>query len=254
MRLDLEPGLAARYQSKCQIARVVTEAWAARELFCVACTSSHLTQTAANTRSVDFRCGNCNAPYQLKAMARWNIARIVDGSYQAMIASIRTTNVPNLVLMQYSTDWLVKNLLIIPSFFFTESAIQKRTPLSSTARRAGWTGCNILLSAIPQDGKIALVREGDISGSESVRIAYNRARPLSQLEPQVRGWALDVLNAVRELKTKRFTLVDAYRAEEHLQKLHPRNANVQAKIRQQLQILRDMKFLRFLGRGVYELE
>ncbi|MCB9805227.1 hypothetical protein H6769_06535 [Candidatus Peribacteria bacterium] len=39
--------------------------------------------------------------------------------------------------------------------------IEKRKPLSSTARRAGWTGCNILLNLIPESGKIYYIQNGE---------------------------------------------------------------------------------------------
>jgi type II restriction enzyme len=37
----------------------------------------------------------------------------------------------------------------------------------------------------------------------------------------------------------------------HLQKLHPANRHVRDKIRQQLQVLRDLGLIEFLGRGGY---
>jgi type II restriction enzyme len=74
-----------------------------------------------------------------------------------MIRAIREDRTPNLLVMQYSADWVVENLLVIPKFFFTESMIELRKPLGPTARRAGWIGCNILLSKIPEDGKIPVV-------------------------------------------------------------------------------------------------
>jgi len=45
--------------------------------------------------------------------------------------------------------------------------------------------------------------------------------------------------------------VYAYAAEP--QRLHPQNLNIHAKIRQQLQRLRDLGFLEFIGRGQYRL-
>jgi Dam-replacing family len=39
--------------------------------------------------------------------------------------------------MRYAlATWEVRDLLLIPSFMFSESAVIKRKPLSSTARRA----------------------------------------------------------------------------------------------------------------------
>ena len=41
--------------------------------------------------------------------------------------------------------------------------------------------------------------------------------------------------------------------ENYLKLKHPNNNNIQAKIRQQLQILRDKNFLKFTTRGKYEV-
>jgi type II restriction enzyme len=63
-----------------------------------------------------------------------------------------------------------------------------------------------------------------------------------------RGWTLDVLNVVRALK---FILQDVYAFAGHLAKLHPANRHVRDKIRQQLQVLRDLGLVEFLGGGRY---
>jgi type II restriction enzyme len=60
-----------------------------------------------------------------------------------------------------------------------------------------------------------------------------------------------VLRVVDSLP-KRFTLADVYAAETALATLHPNNQNVRAKIRQQLQVLRDRGVLLFLAPGEYE--
>jgi len=67
-----------------------------------------------------------------------------------------------------------------------------------------------------------------------------------------RGWTLDVLTAIRRLRRSEFSLADAYSFEGDLAKLHPDNHNVRPKIRQQLQVLRDLGFLEFLGNGQYK--
>ncbi|MBZ5527987.1 MAG: Dam-replacing domain protein [Acidobacteriia bacterium] len=68
-----------------------------------------------------------------------------------------------------------------------------------------------------------------------------------------RGWTLDVLNAVRSLHKTEFSLTDIYAHADTLARLHPRNAHIREKIRQQLQILRDLSLLDFLGGGDYRL-
>ena len=45
---------------------------------------------------------------------------------------------------------------------------------------------------------------------------------------------------------------DVYQFESRLATLHPDNHNIRAKIRQQLQVLRDMGYIKFLDRGHYQ--
>jgi type II restriction enzyme len=87
-----------------------------------------------------------------------------------------------------------------------------------------------------------------------VRRAYERLRPLENLEVEKRGWTLDVLEVVRSLGKPEFTLRDMYSHAATLAKLHPHNAHVHDKIRQQLQVLRDLGLLIFLGGGSYRLK
>jgi len=179
--------------------------------------------------------------------------KIVDAGYSAMIRAIREDRTPNLLVMQYSKDWFVTNLLLIPRMFFTESAIERRPPLSPKARRAGWVGCNILLDRIPDDGKIMLVSAGTPVPTGDVREEFARVRQLAQLPPSRRGWTVEVLNLVRQLRKPEFALAELYEHEGELRESHPGNKNIRPKIRQQLQILRDMRLIRFTERGKYRV-
>ena len=170
-----------------------------------------------------------------------------------MIRAIRSDNVPNLLVMQYSREWRIENLLLVPSFFFTEAAIEKRNPLGPLARRAGWVGCNILLSAISPEGKIRLVTEGLALDPILVRKQFQRIKPIAQLTGGLRGWTLNVLRFINKVGQTHFVLEDVYAFESELAELYPGNRNIRPKIRQQLQVLRDLGLLRFLGRGKYAL-
>ncbi len=70
---------------------------------------------------------------------------------------------------------------------------------------------------------------------------------------QKRGWTVDVLQVVQSLNKREFELSDVYAQAGALAKLHPQNAHIHDKIRQQLQVLRDLNRLEFLGRGRYRL-
>jgi type II restriction enzyme len=144
MNLQCRIELASGYKAGSQIARVLSEDWCGRELYCAACDSARLLSSKVNTPAVDFVCPSCDQPFQLKGFKTWNQRKIPDAAYDSMVRAIRSDRVPNLLVLQYSTDWLVRNLLLVPAFFFSEAVIEKRPPLSSKARRAGWVGCNIL--------------------------------------------------------------------------------------------------------------
>jgi type II restriction enzyme len=178
----------------------------------------------------------------------------VDAAYSTMVRTIQENRTPNLFALHYEpSDWKVANLILIPHFAFPLSAVEKRKPLASTARRAGWVGCNILLGAIPLDAKIPVIADGVALPEKQVRQQYARIRPLQKLKSEQRGWTLDVLNAVRSLGKPEFALNDVYAFETRLGRLHPDNRHVRDKIRQQLQVLRDLGLLEFLGRGAYRL-
>jgi type II restriction enzyme len=244
----------ANYKSGAQRARIATETWGHDNLYCPNCGSANLTRTPTNAPTVDYFCPGCDAPFQLKAQSCAFSRRIVDAAYGTMVKAIRENRTPNLFALHYdASEWAVVNVIVIPRFAFPFSAIEKRQPLGPTARRAGWVGCNILLDAIPTDAKIRIVESGSVVPHESVREQYARVRPLANLNVEQRGWTLDVLNAVRSLGKERFSLADVYTREDRLSRQHPNNRHIRDKIRQQLQVLRDLGLLRFLGSGQYHL-
>ena len=79
-------------------------------------------------------------------------------------------------------------------------------------------------------------------------------KQLAKLPARSYGWTFDVLIAIRSLNKMQFTNEDAYTLTPHLKKLHPRNRHVPDKIRQQLQVLRDLGFLFHINEGVWRLK
>ena len=252
MDLCFDKEKAEGYKSPSQIARVLTEDWATRNLFCPSCKQPRLQTARDNTKVIDFVCDHCSEIYQLKSQSRRLGDRILDSAYGPMIDSIKRNRTPNLFLLHYnSQSYYAENLLIVPRYFLTLSCVEPRNPLSPNARRAGWVGCNILLKDIPIDGKIPIIKDRKVLNPETVRLNYDRFRFLSERKFDVRGWTADVLKFIRELGKKDFTLNEAYSFDRQLQLLHPDNKNVRPKIRQQLQILRDRGILEFIGGGKY---
>ena len=253
MNLQCRIELARAYKAGSQVARVLSEDWCARELYCAACDSDRLLSSRANTPAIDFVCPECDQLFQLKGFKTWNQKKIPDAAYSSMLRAIRSDRVPNLLVLQYSAAWTIKNLVLVPGVFFSEAVIEKRPPLGPSAKRAGWVGCNILLHRIPQDGKIAIVSDGTSVAERQVRMEFSRVRKLAEVPPTVRGWTLDVLTSIRKLGKSRFSLQELYLQEPYLQGLHPRNQNVRPKMRQQLQVLRDLGLIEFRRPGNYKV-
>lgn len=131
--------------------------------------------------------------------------------------------------------------------------IEKRKPLSSTARRAGWVGCNILLDSIPNSGKIFYIKDGKKEDKNKILDDWNQTSFLKQsTNLKAKDWLLDIIKCIDKIDKNNFTLNDIYQFENNLKIKHPENNNIQAKIGQQLQFLRDKDYLKFESRGKYK--
>ncbi|MFH1701848.1 MAG: hypothetical protein ABIB41_00270 [Nitrospirota bacterium] len=75
---------------------------------------------------------------------------------------------------------------------------------------------------------------------------------IESINQNLTGWVKDVFIVLNENPNDVLKLNDIYKYEDRLKLLHPRNQYVKDKIRQQLQVLRDLGLLQFLDRGVYK--
>lgn len=92
--------------------------------------------------------------------------------------------------------------MVTKIFFFCQTIIEKRKPLSDTARRAGWTGCNILLGRIPEEGRIYIVQNEKEVSIEKIIEKVHKTEFLRGSKLDARGWTLDVLNCVNMIENK----------------------------------------------------
>ena len=259
MDLQLDPSIAARYKSASQVARVVTEQWATDNLYCLACTSDRLDPLRPNARVTDYRCLGCSARYQLKSQQGAFGRTVQNSAYGPKMQAIEQGLAPHYAFLRYSREpWQVTDLFVVPGYFFTPAVIEKRPPLKKPARRAGWVGSNIVLGGLAPEARVALVSGGHVRPPAGARDAWQRFAFLGAAPEARGGWGADVLTCVRtllsELGGAEFTLQQFYgRFETELQGRHPGNHNVQAKIRQQMQVLRDGGVLDFDGLGRYRI-
>lgn len=250
MKLGFEESQAA-YDSGSQTARVLTEGWASNQAFCPHCGHSALERFKNNKPVADLFCVMCAEEYELKSQRHRFGTRVVDGAYGTMCQRLAEQNNPNLMLLNYSLQSGVRNLFVVPKQFFVTEVIERRKPLAETARRAGWVGCNILLSLIPDAGKVFIVKDGAVLDRDIVLERWQQTLFLRRESDASRGWLLNVLWCVERIGKTDFILEDVYAFETHLSGLYPSNRHVRQKIRQQLQVLRDRGFVEFMGRGRY---
>jgi type II restriction enzyme len=242
----------APYQGQTQNARFWSEGWIDREFYCLNCGAPKLAKLPNNSPVGDFACRTCAEEYEIKSQAGKVGARVVDGAYRSMMERLAANNNPSLVLLGYDKQKKsVTNLAVVPKHFFVPEIIQERPPLAPTARRAGWIGCNILLSKVPEAGRIIVVRNGELTPKDVVLERWRQTCFLRDERPAARGWLLEVMKCVEAIGRAEFEIADVYRFERELQQLYPGNTHAKEKMRQQLQVLRDAGFIEFLGRGKY---
>lgn len=243
----------ARFESGSQNARVWTERWVADWMYCPNCGHPQLTQFTANLPVADFFCSACSDQFELKSQKKAFGAKVADGAYGTKIERLSAATNPNLLLLSYDLGRAaVKDVFIVPKHFFVPDIVEKRKPLADTARRAGWVGSNILLGKVPEAGRIFLFRNGTEEPKDAVLAKWQQTLFLRDQGVEARGWLVEVMKVVDIVGRPEFTIEDVYAFEKHLGALYPNNSNVRPKIRQQLQVLRDVGYIQFTSRGHYQ--
>ncbi len=252
MNLAFNTYLAEGYSSNSQIARLLTENWVLNNSYCPSCGDLPLNEFENNRPVADFYCKKCSEEFELKSKSGKLSNTITDGAYSKMIERINSENNPNFFFLTYTKQWTVNDFLIIPKQFFTPEIIIKRPPLAGTARRAGWIGCNIDISKIAGSGKVFLIKNSKVIDREIVNQSFNKTLFLRQKSSDAKGWILDIMKCVDEIKADIFNLDEVYNFEQKLKLKYPSNNFIKDKIRQQLQILRNKGIIEFVGRGKYK--
>ena len=255
MSINLYSTIADGFNSNSQKIRVLTENWVNEYIYCPSC-GNNISEYKNNKPVADFYCDKCNEDYELKSKKDKMGKNIVDGAYSTMIKRLQSDSNPNFFFLNYDKISLdVTNFIVIPKHFFIPEMIEKRKPLSPTAKRAGWIGCNILLDTIPESGKIFYIKDGQKENKDKILNSWNKTIFLKQsTNLQSKSWLLDIIKCIDKLNKNNFNLSDIYQFEKYLKLKHPENNNIQAKIRQQLQLLRDKEYLQFESRGKYKLK
>ncbi len=250
--LFLDTNIATQYKSNSQKIRIITESWVWKNVFCPNCWNP-IFQYDNNKPVADFYCNNCIEDYELKS---WKTIgnKITDGAYSTMIERLSSNKNPNFFFMNYTIDFKILNFFVIPKHYFIPNIIEKRKPLWEGAKRAWWVWCNILLKWIPESWKIFYIKSWNYIDKNN--ILDNWAKTLFLKETKTiewKGWIIDIMKCIEELNKNEFTLEEIYKFENKLKQKYPNNNFIKDKIRQQLQILRDKSYLKFISPWKYQL-
>lgn len=85
MNLRFDISLAEGYKSPSQIARILTEDWLARNMYCPICGEVSIDRAEPNAPVKDCVCRNCRAQYELKSKKTLSdsyTTKVNDGVYR----------------------------------------------------------------------------------------------------------------------------------------------------------------------------
>ena len=112
MNLKFNTDLIANYKSAAQQARVMSEDWLARNMYCPICGENTMRRAEANSPVKDYICQNCKSQYELKSKKSTTdrfSSTVNDGVYRTMIERITALDNPSFFFLHYDR-YEVKNL------------------------------------------------------------------------------------------------------------------------------------------------
>ncbi len=242
------------YHNSSQKIRILSENWVGNNIFCPNC-GENIKHYQNNKPVADFYCPKCLEDFELKSKNGKSFGKIVpDGKYKTMIERIISQNSPNFFFLNYDkSDYNIINFFAAPSYIFVPDMIIQRK--KGIPNRPNYMMCNINISVIPNSGKIYYIKDGERLNKNQIIDSWHKTTFLRQTQNiDSKGWLIDIMNCIDKMEKETFSLTDMYSFENYLKIKHPENNNIKAKIRQQLQILRDRGYLKFISRGKYKLK
>ena len=129
------------FESTSQRARIWTEKWTGKWLYCPNCDNDQVEQFENNRPAADFFCKLCHEQYEIKSTKATFGPKVVDGAFKTLCERLKSDTNPNFGFLSYSaSDKVVRDVFVVPKQFISLKRIEERKPLSPTARRAGWIG------------------------------------------------------------------------------------------------------------------
>ncbi len=253
MNLTFQTSLSTSYKNNSQKIRVMSEKWTLKNWFCPNC-GGKLSGQKNNKKVSDFLCKKCLEDFEQKASKNKFKWKTIAGEYNTYIEKLKEKDKPNFFFLHYiDKKYLVEDFFVVPKYFFVPEIIEKRAKWLKN--RPNYYMCSILFWKIPNSWKIYYIEDWKEISKEKILEKWQKTAFLKEIKQiKSKWWILDIMNIVESLNKQKFSLNEVYAFEKDLEKLHPENKNIKAKIRQQLQFLRDKWYLKFLEkRGNYKV-
>ena len=175
--------------------------------------------------------------------------------YKATLDKINSDKSSHWILLEHN-NFTVNRLTFIPKYFFYDEMIEPRKELSETAKRHGRQGCRIALNMIPSFGKISYIKNNKEVDKKIINYKLGKASAFKKSDLKNKNWKLEVLSIVDSIPETIFSANDLYEFIPMLEKKHPDNHHIDARIRETLQQLRDEGYIKFLDtegfKGLYQ--
>lgn len=209
---------------------------------------------------------NISTITNVKLMSFYRKVLDIEALSKILISNGKVYNYPMLHAKIYIFD---DNKLIITSANLTEAGLKKNKEYGIISDEGALiNSANIDFNNMCNDditGKLKLSNLNDIQRLlDSVPQETRIELPNFELEndevypydiirssPNILGWKKDIFDIIVKFPDNHFKLLDFESYLSDLKILHPQNNNIQAKIRQILQQLRDLGLVKFEGNGSY---
>jgi type II restriction enzyme len=145
------------WKSESRIVGEACEYYIKNKIKCVRCNDTNFKKYKTNETSKDLICISCSQKYQIKAKSATqkqvnniknkDIFKTIGGEYYTTVKNIYE-QIDYLIILYEKKTYKIINILYIKYENINLNCIIPRKPLSTTAKRAGWRGCNIIFDNI----------------------------------------------------------------------------------------------------------
>lgn len=123
---------------------------------CPICNEKAMKKYKINEKSKDVLCEKCMCQIQIKATKNnknmKSSLKLLGAEYKTTCLSIKENTIHYLIVFYSVIDdtYTIDKICFIDCIDINESCIIPRKPLSSTAKRTGWQGCNLVFNTFKQ--------------------------------------------------------------------------------------------------------